>query len=391
MTDSAQRASFQPLTDYGRHGYIGKPPFDVAVLGAGPSGTAAAIMLSRLGFSVAVFERQRKGLVRVGETLPGQIIRPLMSLGVWDIFLKASHARSPGFISLWGAPQPYERDFLFAPYGASWHLDRAEFDNMLVQVAIDRGASLYRYEQLEVTPRSEKQSWLIRAQVEGSAISVSCLWIIDATGRSSSFSRSLGVRKRAYDQLIALVGFSSDSGNADARTLIESNSVGWWYYAPLPSAVAVCAFFTDCDLLPRDMQQLQLFWRKQLGRTQLIAPQLSAGGELFSFRVFTAATTKLDKVAGDGWIAVGDAAYSYDPLSGQGIYHALQSGIAAARAISELRNTNSGAIASLLAAADSEFQNYRSHQVLHYGGERRWPNSIFWTRRHSLDIGATKP
>src|SRR5258708_7209641 len=108
---------------------------DVAVLGGGPSGAAEAIALSHMGFSVALLERSRLATTHVGETLPGEIIRPLTRLGVWTSFRAASHKPSPGTISIWGEMRPYERDFLFSPYGVSWHLDRARFDEMLVQAA----------------------------------------------------------------------------------------------------------------------------------------------------------------------------------------------------------------------------------------------------------------
>jgi len=57
--------------------------FDVVVAGGGPAGAVAALDLSRRGFRVALIEQSAYENVRVGETLPPEIRRPLMDLGVW--------------------------------------------------------------------------------------------------------------------------------------------------------------------------------------------------------------------------------------------------------------------------------------------------------------------
>jgi|KBSSwiStaDraftv2_1062776.scaffolds.fasta_scaffold479824_2 hypothetical protein len=56
-------------------------------------------------------------------------------------------------------------------------------------------------------------------------------------------------------------------------------------------------------------------------------------------RVVTAHSSRLDRVSGDGWLAVDDAAMAFDPLSSQGLTHALASGIRAGEAL-DCRLTN---------------------------------------------------
>jgi flavin-dependent dehydrogenase len=356
---------------------------DVAILGAGPSGAAAAISLGRMGFSVALLERDRFETIRVGETLPGEIIRPLTRLGVWTSFLAASHNPSPGTISIWGDMQPHERDFLFSPYGNSWHLDRTRFDAMLVQAANAGGSSVYRCARLEIAPRVLGQPWSIRTEVDGQALSLRAVWLIDSTGRSAWLSRRFGVRKRVYDRLIALIAFTSDSAILETRTLIEACSAGWWYFAPLPNGRTISALFTDSDLLSGDMREVEKFWANHLADTQLISNRLSTIPARPCLRVVTATSSKLDRAAGDGWLAVGDAAQSYDPLSGQGVLHAICSGMAAAQAIADLRAGDAHALAAFAGTADLEFKRYQTNQSSHYSREKRWPNSTFWNRRRS--------
>src|SRR5258708_7549451 len=196
--------------------------YDVIVLGGGPSGASASIALARVGFSVALLERNHFDDMRVGETLPGEIVRQLSRLGVWPSFLTAHHKPSPGTVSIWGDTQPYENDSLFCPYGAGWHLDRTKFDRILLEAAEAAGTSIYRCGRLDIYRGPKDRSWTVRTQCDGKSLSLAANWVIDATGRPSWLSRTLGVRKRVQDRLIALIAFSLHAAALDARTVIEA-------------------------------------------------------------------------------------------------------------------------------------------------------------------------
>lgn len=91
---------------------------DVAIIGGGPAGTAAAIALARSGSSVVVLERSRYDRIRVGEILPPAVRLPLSALGVWDRFLGDRCVPSPGIVSAWGSPRLRGNDFVLDPYGS---------------------------------------------------------------------------------------------------------------------------------------------------------------------------------------------------------------------------------------------------------------------------------
>src|SRR5947209_1817362 len=88
---------------------------DVAIIGAGPAGCAAAIGLARRGLGVVVLEAQRRRGVRVGETLPPSASMALRELGVWDGFIKCGHLPSVANEFVWGAPAVKSMDFVFSP------------------------------------------------------------------------------------------------------------------------------------------------------------------------------------------------------------------------------------------------------------------------------------
>src|SRR4029434_4989904 len=90
---------------------------------------------------------------------------------------------------------------------------------------------------------------------------------------------------------------------------------------------------TDADLLPRQRGLWRAFWHTQLQQTAHTQARLHAFDLQAAPRVVAANSSRLDSVSGHGWLAVGDAAMAFDPLSSQGLMHALASGMRAGEAL----------------------------------------------------------
>jgi flavin-dependent dehydrogenase len=95
----------------------------------------------------------------------------------------------------------------------------------------------------------------------------------------------------------------------------------------------------------------------------------------------------LDRPSGDRWIACGDAALAFDPISGQGIFSALYGGMTAGRAVDEALDGGR----ARLDAYSKRLQDIRRHYVLRcsatYRSEQRWPGERFWsTFSASVDL-----
>jgi flavin-dependent dehydrogenase len=84
--------------------------------------------------------------------------------------------------------------------------------------------------------------------------------------------------------------------------------------------------------------------------------------ELFdtSPHVLDARGARLANLEGDGWIACGDAAMCFDPISGQGIFSALQSGYAAGRAINDVLNGETGKLPEYSSRMNDVWAIYRA-------------------------------
>jgi flavin-dependent dehydrogenase len=89
-------------------------------------------------------------------------------------------------------------------------------------------------------------------------------------------------------------------------------------------------------------------------------------------------------VTGDGWLAVGDAATTFDPLSSQGILKSLRSGVLASYAVADYFKGTQTGLVKYEALAAREFKDYMDSRADFYSRERRWDDAPFWLRRRGL-------
>ena len=123
-------------------------------------------------------------------------------------------------------------------------------------------------------------------------------------------------------------------------------------------------------------------WRELLGGTRLLAPRLDAC-ELDDerFRAYQVASAMLDRVEGDGWIAVGDAASAYDPIASQGIHKALADAADASRTIAAATGHAQPPPWRYGERVAARFDDYLANRAHLYSLERRWPDRPFWRER----------
>jgi len=355
--------------------------FEVAVIGGGPAGSLTAMLLARQGCRVAVFDKSRPGAFCVGETLPPQSSRVLTELGLFDRFREQKHRASPGVVSVWGSPKPLANDFLFSPHGEGWHIDRAKLNALLRAAAVEAGASLFRDTGVRQCTQSENSStWTI---CTGHRDELECDFLVDASGRQPA--RLLpNPGRTVYDRLISIAGLAEPaaggSGAASDFTLIEAVLDGWFYSALLPSEAYIVTFTTDADLYAAARIRSPGYLDEQLSQAPLTSARINRFPDAAT--AFAAVTMRRNVVVQSNWIAVGDAAKSYDPLSGLGILSAMKAAIEAAAVVRDMLAGQTATAAKYEASNQRSFSKYREMQDRYYSLERRWPDAPFWSRRH---------
>jgi flavin-dependent dehydrogenase len=354
------------------------------VLGAGPAGAIAAHTLARAGARVALIERgMHSTAARIGETIPAEAKLVLDSVGVTDCPSDNAHLRSNGNIARWGSESAHSQASILSCYGSGWHLDRGQFNKELLRAARIAGTRIFDalFRSAQWMPRN---GWLLEAERH----KIVAQHVIDCSGRPARFATQVGTPRHVHDKLVALWAIlqspdEGDSDEGDLNTYVEAAPNGWWYSTRIPKRRRVIAYFTDGDLLDRPTCTqpgfLEFFCRsKHLGdtaqRLRFISKPLRSA----------AMSTRLIRAVGRNWIAAGDAAQSFDPLSSCGITEALIGGSNAAATVISLQGGGTYTLNDYQERLDACFSSYLADRNLFYGIEQRWPDNPFWRRRHGL-------
>lgn len=353
--------------------------WDVAVLGGGPAGCAAALSLRALRpeLSVLLVEATSYGATRLGEILSPAARGLLSHLGVTEAFDEEGFVAAPGTGVVWGSAELTDNPSVFSARGDGAHLDRARFDAMLAREASRRGATVLSGARLQGS-EAVPGGWQLTFD-EGTTDLAR--FVIDATGRTATFARARGARFHAADRLTGFARFCQVEAGSDPRMLVEACPDGWWYTAPLPGGLRVVACMTDLDLARDLALPGSEAWDRLLGQTHWIKRSV---GALTPCLVRSADSRILSPMTGPRWVATGDAAMAFDPLSALGITKALRSGILASFAAADTLSSDreSTALARYEALHVREWSGYLRARSLHYAEERRFSAHPFWKRRH---------
>ncbi|VBB16487.1 NAD(P)/FAD-dependent oxidoreductase [Burkholderia stabilis] len=375
------------------------PGHGIAIVGAGPAGCAAAIALMQAGAGPVLLidaaGRDDSGGAReagarrprFGESLPPDIRLVFAALGVQHAFDAQGFDPCCGSASSWGADALGYNDFLFNPHGFGWHVERRRFDALLRDCAIRAGVA-WKTGRVEHCSATGNGVRLQLALPGGDTEYVDAAFVVDASGHAACVARAMGAERLDGDRLVcvsACVPLNADSGLGQ-RSLLEAVEYGWWYAARFAPDEAIVVVATDAQMLRRHALQQPASWHACLRGTRHVAAALGDGvrDAPRTLTVRQARSARLSRCAGPRWLAIGDAAASFDPLSSQGVIKAMLDGMAAAREIAGDRDGR--AIAARHEQRIGErFADYTRMRDDFYDQERRWANAPFWLHRRHRD------
>lgn len=359
----------------------------MVIVGGGPAGAAAAITLARLGLQSSVREARQSPDFKIGECLPPSASAILERLGLNRRMREDGHLASYGNRSVWGSATPVERDFIFGTEGSGWQLDRLKFEVALATEARASGADWQDGHRLLQCTR-HKSHWELTFQTPSGNDTLEADFVLDATGRAAHVARRFDARQIRYDRLIGValpLQSGSGGGIAENLTLVEAVASGWWYSARVPDDKLMVVYLTDSDLIDHKNDTTTTGWLALLEETEHTLRRVREGDyrPLVEPRLLAANSSKLDYQFGEGWLAVGDAAAAFDPLSSYGISAALGSGFYAACATVDFLTGHTDALHSYQQLIDDAYAQYLSMHYDYYSLEQRWPHELFWQRRHA--------
>lgn len=360
--------------------------YDVAILGGGPAGAAAALSLKRLrpALRIRMVEASRYAEWRVGEALSPGTQQLLAGLGCWERFCGERFTPAYGTRAAWGAEEAHDNEFLFSLRGNGWHVDRVRFDAMLCDCAREAGVEVAQSARLTGAQRVDDGDWSLAIRGEAGTEEFRARFVVDATGRSAAFATGQGARRMLDDRLVGvfvLFRFREGAAARGAYTLVEAHPDGWWYSSITPDSRAVVAWMSDASLVRRDGLHLHARWMERLSRSRETAARVAGATAETAPVVWAAHSQRLSQCAGPGWVAAGDATCTFDPLSSQGILKALRGGKLASFVAVDWLEGRTGSLARYEGIVGAEYRGYLAARALCYGQEQRWPEREFWRVR----------
>jgi flavin-dependent dehydrogenase len=275
----------------------------IAVLGGGPAGAFAAERLARAGLDTRVFDEKLAWEKPCGGGLTYKAYRDYPFLINND------------------TPKRIINDtFLAAPKAGAVKMalsrplviySRLDLNRMLLDRAAQAGAQLEKTRVLEVE-RTGK-GWLLKTR-QGSLETDFC---IVATGARNPL-RNVGTEWTAADTMYALGYYvPSQQDHIDIQFLSNLEGYIWVFPRCGHLSVGICGKGEPAHALrarlERYMEEKGIAYKGAAFYGHML-PSLETSG------------WKKNRVAGDGWLAVGDAAGLVDPITGEGLYYAMRSG-----------------------------------------------------------------
>lgn len=353
---------------------------DVIVLGSGIAALTLSLLLKRMEIDHVVLDRVKKQKVMpLAETLPPSALTLLENLDLLSLFEKSALRKTYGYHAMWGAEQLQTMHFFtHNPYKYGLKINKQDIRNVLLEKTMD---ALVTYNQLdkitcnetgfsvEICSGKEKQ------YIEGKQM-------IDATGRNRALLHALEIPIHSYDSIMA---FSCHQPRFEHPNLVhdvytESFEDGWGIVSGLNESQQVMSLFTHKNTALHKSLKDYSHWKSILSNTIYLkdflgqeTPSIIAGGN--------ANSSAPENFSGANWLAIGDAAMAFDPLSSHGITNAIYTAKKAADAIS-----GSLAFKDYHHNLNEIYKTYLKTKNSLYQREQRWPESAFWKYFHNENI-----
>jgi len=318
--------------------------YDVAVIGGGPGGSTAATTLAQRGRSVVVLERERFPRFHIGESQLPWTNEILRTLGVRDTIAAS------GFVEKWGAsfrgpdgPDERYADFQFAretPSPQTFQVLREKFDEILLRHSEKSGARVLEEHRLVDAGFDRDGVTLSFSDKHGSAGTMRVGVVIDASGRTGVLVKRFG--RHAPDPLLLNIavhaqyeGIPRASGRraGDIRMFTRPD-MGWLWFIPLSDTViSVGAVIPQVVHRRESKTTPEESLAHYLANTPVALPLLEKARRVSPARFDADYSYLATRMAGDRWVAVGDAAAFLDPVFSTGVMLAMQGGLEVAEAI----------------------------------------------------------
>ncbi|MCA9310953.1 MAG: tryptophan 7-halogenase, partial [Phycisphaerales bacterium] len=333
--------------------------YDVVIVGGGPAGSTCSTLIRKYAphLSVLVIEKEKFPRDHIGESqLPG-INLVLTEMGVWDKVEAAGFPIKIGASYTWGQDDD-QWDFDFYPVekwkdeprpgkyegqrlSTAFQVDRAIYDDILLRHAESMGVEVREEVKVDEVLHSD-------GRVEGLRLStgetVTAKYYVDGSGVVGLLRRALGVESWAPMELrnIAVWNYWENAewaleiGTGATRVQVRSLPFGWIWFIPIGPTTTSVGLVCPSEYYKRSGMTVEELYLKALDmqpQIKNLMEQATPKGPTQSCRDWSHLSERL---VGDNWFLMGEAAGFADPILAAGMHLAHQSSRHVAYTILEL-------------------------------------------------------
>ena len=323
---------------------------DVAVIGGGMAGKAAALHLSNAGLNVVCIEPGDLQRAPVGESLDWSSPDLLKGLGfpmdevingkigTWKkhVILKMPKGAPEDYVPVpWLAEGPFHVEL------KTLHVDRNRLDGDLLQKVHESPITLLQ----DRVSRIEKDGSHIRSVSTAAGREIISDWFVDASGFATSlFAREMELpREESGPQKVALWTYFPVEESTEGTTLYmqpePAEYLEWIWEIPIQTRTVSVGYITTAEEMKnkrREGKSTEEIFREQLSRVPRLARLLEVNS-LGELNVTTFQSRVYRHIAGPNWFIAGEAAAMVDPITSNGVTAALRHALEGTRLILKYR------------------------------------------------------
>ncbi|MGO9645071.1 MAG: NAD(P)/FAD-dependent oxidoreductase [Candidatus Bathyarchaeia archaeon] len=329
---------------------------DVAILGGGPGGAAAAMFLIKQGIRPLIIEAETYPRYHIGESLTGEAAKVLRDLGLEEEMMRRRYPVKKGVKvygstgqTTWFIPVTARNENWELTPSISWQVRRSDFDKMMLDEAIRRGATLLQAKANKPLLKEDKAVRGVQVSMpDGEVVDIETELLLDITGQAT-FLANHGVTGPkylgSYDKQIAffsqVVDTARDDGSSretdpDNTLIFYQQKYHWAWFIPIEDnvvsvgVVSPSAYFLEKkesrkDFLTRELHQLNPIMNHYMPEIKLVEDVHVIPNYSYQVRGFT----------GKGYICIGDAHRFTDPIFSFGVTVTMREAQIAAPLIKE--------------------------------------------------------
>ena len=350
---------------------------DVVIVGGGPGGCTASLFLEQRGIQSVIVEKDEFPRFHIGESMTGEAGAIVRRLGLEERMKKQGYpVKFATEVYGKGGKNKFRVNVMSRSdkgldRASTWQVRRSDFDSILFETAIERGATHIRgTAKKPIVDRDGRVTGVSVELADGDTLDINASMVIDASGRGT-WAHRIGLTgpkgKGNYATQTAAFshvrGAVRDEGDDQGNTLIFYKShLHWGWFIPIDDEitsvgiVAPNTHFRDFGGSVEEFYEAEVrslnpeLWRR-LEDVELVQPVRSTAN--FSYEV--------SEYVGDGFMCVGDSHRFIDPIFSFGLYVTMAEAEKAAAAITEqMAGTNGEALDEFVAFAERGQNNLQA-------------------------------